>query len=59
MLGFFLAFVESDRAWLNSLSKSSRVLHSLGINRVASEQGPEVRRIECMMTNLSIYIGRL
>ena len=59
MLGFFLAFVESDRAVFNSLSKASRVLHSPGINRIPSEKGPEVRRIECMMIYLSLYIGRL
>ena len=34
---------------MNSSSKTSRVLHSPGINRVPSEEGPEVRRIECMM----------
>ena len=59
MLGFFLAFVESDRAVFNSLLKASRVLHSLGINRFPSEKGPEVRRIGCMMIYLSLYIGRL
>ena len=49
MWGFFLASVESDRALLNSSSRVSRVLQSLGINRIPFDECPEVRRLECMM----------
>ena len=54
MLGFFLAFLEGDRATKNSSSKASHLLQSPGINRIPSKEGPEVRRIECMMIRLCI-----
>ena len=61
-VGFLSCVFESDRAWLNSLSKASHLLESLGINRIPSEEGPEVRRIECMMIcfcRVDVFAGYL
>ena len=54
MLGFFFALVERDCTLLNSSSKASHLLESLGINKIPSKEGPEVRRIEWMMICLCI-----
>ena len=50
----FFAFVEGDCALLNSSLKVPHLLESFGINKIPSKEGPEVRRIECMLICLCI-----